>query len=528
MKKYFNYIALPALALGLVACEPEFDNDIIEDQVYTSGEADFSSYVSVGNSLTSGFADGALYITGQENSFPNIMAQQFELAGGGAFVQPLVNDNLGGLTLGGTQITGNRFVLAVDANGNPGPARLSGTPTTEVTNVVTGPFNNVGVPGAKSFHLIAEGYGNAAGVPVGAANPYFARFASNPNGTVMAEALAANPTFFSLWIGNNDILSYATSGGVGVDQTGNLFPMTYGPNDITDPNVFASVYATEVELLLGTGAKGALINIPDVTSIPFFTTVPFAPLSPTNPAFGPQIPALNAQFGLLNQAFAFLGVPERSIVFATDAASAAVVRDESLTDLSAQLTQVLIGGGLDAATATVFGLQYGQARQANASDLLVLTSSGIIGQLNEERLGQLVALGVPPATAGQLSVNGVTFPLEDQWVLTSDEQNLISTAQAQYNATIEALATANDLAFVDARTALQNVAQGGVAYNGGILTSQFVTGGGFSLDGVHPTPRGYAFTANTVINAINAQYGSNVPNVDIGDYATVTISNDVN
>ena len=62
MKKYFNYIALPALALGLVACEPEFDNDITENQdFYTSGSADFSSYVSVGNSLTAGFADGAQY-----------------------------------------------------------------------------------------------------------------------------------------------------------------------------------------------------------------------------------------------------------------------------------------------------------------------------------------------------------------------------------------------------------------------------------------------------------------------------------
>lgn len=528
MKKYFNYIALPALALGLVACEPEFDNDIVEDQVFTSGEADFSSFVSVGNSLTSGFADGALYITGQENSFPNIMAQQFELAGGGAFVQPLVSDNLGGLTLGGTQIANNRFVLAVDENGNPGPALLAGTPTTDIANVVTGPFNNVGVPGAKSFHLLAEGYGNPAGLSMGLANPYFARFASSPNSTVMAEALAANPTFFTLWIGNNDILSFATSGGVGVDQTGNLDPSTYGPNDITDPNVFASVYSAEVGLLVGTGARGALINIPDVTSIPFFTTVPFAPLSPANPDFGPQIPALNAQFGLLNQAFAFLGVPERSIVFAADAASPVVVRDESLTDITMQLTQVLIGGGLDVPTATLFGAQYGQARQATPADLLVLTSSGIIGQLNQERFADLVALGVPQATAGQLSVNGITFPLEDQWVLTPSEQTSISTAQAQYNATIEALAAANDLAFVDARSALQAVAQGGVAFNGGLLTSTFVTGGGFSLDGVHPTPRGYAFTANTVIDAINEQYGSNVPNVDIGDFATVTISNDVN
>ena len=32
----------------------------------------------------------------------------------------------------------------------------------------------------------------------------------------------------------------------------------------------------------------------------FFTTVPYAPLNPSNPSFGSMIPALNAQFGQLN------------------------------------------------------------------------------------------------------------------------------------------------------------------------------------------------------------------------------------
>src|SRR5690606_39546474 len=107
---------------------------VTDDGFYTSGTANLSKYVSVGNSLTAGYADGALYITGQKNSYPNIMAQQFAFAGGGEFYQPLMNDNIGGLLLGGTQITENRFVLAVDADGNPGPVRLAGTPTTEITN----------------------------------------------------------------------------------------------------------------------------------------------------------------------------------------------------------------------------------------------------------------------------------------------------------------------------------------------------------------------------------------------------------
>ena len=42
-----------------------------------------------------------------------------------------------------------------------------------------------------------------------------------------------------------------------------------------------------------------------------------------------------------------------------------------------------------------------------------------------------------------------------------------------------------------------------------ILTSSLVTGGAFSLDGVHPTARGYALLANEFLKSIDATYGSN-------------------
>ncbi|TVZ52349.1 G-D-S-L family lipolytic protein [Dokdonia sp. Hel_I_53] len=528
MKKYLNYIALPAIALGLVACEPEFDNDITDEGVYTSGEADFSNYVAVGNSLTAGYADQALYITGQQNSYPNIMAQQFELAGGGEFTQPLVNDNTGGILLGGQQILPNRFVLAVDAEGNPGPARLSGTPTTDITNVLTGSFNNYGVPGAKSFHLLAPGYGNVAGVQTGQANPYFVRFASSANATVIGDAVAANPTFFSLWIGNNDILGFATSGGSGVDQTGNLDPTTYGGNDITDPNVFASVYAQEVAALVSTGAKGALVNIPDVTSIPYFTTVP----SQAIPLDAQTAGTLNAVFGAYNTQI-LPGLVQFGVITADEAALRQVtfqeganfitIQDEDLTDIS-----TIVQGApfnLDPITAGLLS----QLRQTTNEDLIPLPASGVLGTTDQEFFDFLVNVaGVSPEQAALQSINGVSRPLQDANVLTTSEQTLIANAQAQYNATIRALADANDLAFVDAQSELQAVAQGGVAFNGGVLTSAFVTGGAFSLDGVHPSPRGYAFTANAIIDAINEKYNATVPNVNIGNYGTVTASNDVN
>ncbi|MGY8916563.1 MAG: SGNH/GDSL hydrolase family protein, partial [Flavobacteriales bacterium] len=450
-------------------------------------------------------------------------------------------DNFGGLLLGGTQIADNRLVF----NGS-GPVRLQALigpimPTTDLLiNNPTGPFNNMGVPGAKSFHLVANGYGNVAGVPLGRANPYYARMATSATSSMLEDALAQQPTFFTLSEigGGNEVLAYAASGGVGVDQKGNLDPTTYGSNDITDPNVFAQVMSSAVTALTANGAKGVIANVPYITNLPYFTTVPFKPLSPLNPSFGPQIPTLNGVFGQLNQVFAFLQVPERSIVFSQTAASAVVVKDESLVNLSAQITAVLNGSptfpafvqsfGLPAQAAPVvanlFGVIYGQARQATADDLLVLPSSTIIGTVNTSSVAFLMSQGLTQALAGQFSVEGVSLPLEDKWVLTPEEQALTLAATDAYNATIKSIADANGLAFVDFKAILQEAATTGITDGDFTLKASLVTGGLVSLDGIHLTARGYAVMANKFLEAIDATYGSNFidakAKVSVGSYPT--------
>src|SRR5690554_5728893 len=510
MKNIFKY-TFAVLAVGFVSCEPEFDNPVTDDGFYTSGSANFSKYVAVGNSLTAGYADGALYITGQNYSYPNLMADKFTFVGGGEFTQPLMNDNLGGLLLGGQQITENRFVLAVGADGNPGPVRLEGNPTTEVTNKLSGPFNNMGVPGAKSFHLSAPGYGNLAGVPAQVANPYFARFASSDNATVIGDAAAQNPTFFSLWIGNNDILGYATSGGSGVDQTGNLDPSTYGGDDITDPNVFAQVYSQQVNALVGErGAKGVLINIPEITSIPYFTTVP-ANAIPLDAATAAQ---LNANLAAYNTqvlpALAGMGLitPEEAalrIINFSAGQNYPIMTDDDLTDITA----ILLGPpfNLPAQTAGLLG----QLRQVKADDLIVLTASSV--------------LGTTPDPNNPQGIVGVTIPLSDQLVLSMTEQARVKNATTAYNSTIQGLASSKGLAYVDVRDALLRLADGGIPFDGGLLTSEFVTGGVFSLDGIHPTPRGYAYITNLILQSVNNMYDATIPTVHVGDYPTITVTN---
>lgn len=501
------------VSLTFVACNN--DGDVVSAEVpVTSGSANFGKYVALGDSFAAGYSDGALFIKGQQGAYTNILAQQLALAGGGDFKTPLMSDNKGGLLLGGNIIAVTRLYF----NG-VGPVVVSGSPTTEVTARITGPFNNLGVPGAKSYHLVAPGYGNVAGVASGASNPYFARFATSSATTVLADALAQAPTFFSLWIGGNDVLGYATSGGVGINQTGNMNPATYGTNDITDPSVFANAYSGMVTSLTANGAKGVVANLPYVNTLPYFTTVPFNPLTSSVLGSGSvavgnaTIDALNAQlYGPLKDALTAFGAGTRINLLSKTASNPLLIKDESLPNLSAQLTAAFTPS-LGAATAGFYGAVFGQARQATTADLIVLPVQSVIGIAPTA-----TESGIGSAPPYPLDKFGITYPLQDKHVLIPTEVAEIKVATDAYNLTIKSLADAKGLAFVDTKTIMTQLSSVGIVASGFTMTSTYVTGGSFSLDGVHPSPRGYALIANAFSAAINAKYTATLPMVNLGLY----------
>ena len=492
--------SLSALCVGLVACggagDTRFD-DPVGDNTYSSGDVDLSRYVVIGDSLTAGFKDGSLYLDGQLDSFPNILAGLFAEVDGGEFSQPLVSDNLGGLLLFGNPLPGAidqlpRLVLT-NASGKLAPIRQPGTRTTEISNLQVGPFNNLGVPSARVFHLTAAGYGDIAGLAGGTANPYFARFATSTTTTVVADAVAQAPTFFSLWIGANDILSYASGGGTGNDST---TAPAYGvaSGDITDPvNVFAPTYTAIVNALTATGAKGVLINIPAITDIPFFTTVPFNALSfdsATAAAANAAYTAYNAGLAsaVSGSLITQLEADSRTISFSSGQ-NAIVITDERLTDLS--------------------GLGLPNYRQATEADFILLPLSSTLGTERTQ--------GDPTTTIG------VGSPLLDSEALTAEEVDEIEAARVAYNTTISTLAAADaNLALYDAAALLADLNDGdGINYGTGSVDSTFATGGAFSLDGVHPTARGYAIIANGIIDSINTTFNAELPKTDPGNYTEV-------
>lgn len=484
-------------SLSLVACNNNED-ETVADVPVTAGSANFSKYVALGNSITAGFTDGALFKAGQQNSYAKLMADQFAVVGGGEFKIPYMNDNIGGLMFGTTQIQSTRLIF----NGSA-PVNLAATPTTQLLPVLTGGFNNFGVPGAKSFHLLAPGYGNPAGLMTSpqTANPYFVRFASSATTSVLQDAMAQQPTFFSLWIGNNDVLGYAMSGG---DGSNPITPATGAPGV-----GFDGTYNTLVNTLTSNGAKGVVANIPYVSTIPFFTTVPYNPLTSAvlgngNTTVGDAtISQLNTQlYGPLKQALTAFGAGDRIELLSTSKANPVLIKDESLTDLSAQLTAAFTPS-MGATNAAFYGAVFGKARQAKATDLVLLTTKNAIGAAptaSDSGLGF-----APPSPLNKF---GITYPLQDKHILIPTEIAELKTATDAYNATIKAAADAKVLAFVDVNAVMQQLANGGVRFDNYHMTASFVQGGAFGLDGVHLTARANAYVANKFLEAINATYGS--------------------
>ena len=69
----------------LNSCQP----DIPEPAIGADGKLDLSHYISIGNSLTAGYASGGLFLEGQKGAYPVLIAAQFAQCGGGPFYSPL-------------------------------------------------------------------------------------------------------------------------------------------------------------------------------------------------------------------------------------------------------------------------------------------------------------------------------------------------------------------------------------------------------------------------------------------------------
>ncbi|HTY58125.1 MAG TPA: SGNH/GDSL hydrolase family protein [Bacteroidota bacterium] len=400
--------------------------------VASLGSLTISSYVAVGNSLTAGFQSNALYESSQKYSYPNLIHAQLNASGGTTtFVQPLWSDP--GTPIAGTSIAAQYEILSL-VGPKIGPA---GRPAGAPENLsYPAPYNNLAVPGAFIFDFLNATNEN---------NCYTAIFAASPNklftstlrsgGSQFTQTIALKPDLVTFWLGNNDVLGYATAGGT---------------VPFTPPGTFAGLYGLALDSLrVRAGTKTVILvgNIPDVTSIPFFKTIP----------------------------------------------SQGLVLRQGQAD------------SLNAATGNAFHFT------AGANGFLAVTGTGV------KKLG---AHDFVLLTCSQDSLKlagwGSLKPIPNQYVLDSVEAAAAKSTVAAYNAAITAAATAQNAVVVDINSVLANIAANGVMYAGQELTADYVVGGVFSLDGVHPTSKGQGLIANEFIRAMNMKLGTNIPFVDIG------------
>jgi lysophospholipase L1-like esterase len=133
--------------------------------------------------------------------------------------------------------------------------------------------------------------------------------------------------------------------------------------------------------------------------------------------------------------------------------------------------------------------------------------------------GALIAMGYGLPGGPPLPDNMNLFTGEAGVVLRAAEVDLINAQVDGYNAAIEATASAFGYPVFDVNAFFADLSSGAYVptYGGATLSTQFLLGGIFSYDGIHPQHIGYALMADQLIQFINAEYGSEIPRVDMAE-----------
>jgi len=438
MKNVYKIISILLISSSLIFFGCEDRSDLTAPSKPSTGDANFKTFVSIGNSLTAGYQSSALYKSAQIYSFGNLIAEQV----GTDYVQPLLTDPGVG---GRIEV---KSISPFETTTNTQVGQLENATYSK-------PYNNLGVPGALLADVLQA---KDASTSISGDNLFF-DIILRGQGTVLEQVAALKPTFITLWIGNNDILGYATRGGTVPHTPVDLFPQ---------------IYAQLAGAITQTGAKVVVANIPDVTAIPFFRTV--GPL--VAQAIKPAVDA-GLAFGLFYNTNGQLGPADQTSLLTPDA----------LLNGTAFLPLTLSSFGY----ADLIGQPTGKFYRDNG-----ITDPSVLG------IDTTQAFGLHPLN-----------PIPDAFILDPSEIAEANSVITSFNQSIASIANANGWALFDAFAFFSNVAKNGIVVNGVKYTTEFVNGGLFSLDGVHPTSQGYAIIANKFIEAINAKFKAKIPSINV-------------
>jgi hypothetical protein len=106
--------------------------------------------------------------------------------------------------------------------------------------------------------------------------------------------------------------------------------------------------------------------------------------------------------------------------------------------------------------------------------------------------------------------------LPDDVILDESELSTIQARIDAYNTVIATEAQDAGAALVDAYARMNEIVDDGVLLGGLLFTDDFLTGGLFGYDGIHPTNLGYGIVTQWFVDAINQTYRGSIPPVDLG------------
>ncbi len=417
----------------------------------TSGQANFSTYVALGNSITSGYQNGTLYQSAQEYAYPNLIAKQV----GTTFEMPLVSDP----GLGGRMEVQSLDPFVIYTN------KSAGAP---INSNYAAPYNDLGVPGSLTYDILFAKSSTtcASYVFANSPNPYFDLVLRNSVlnlGTPLEQALAQKPTFVTLWIGNNDVLGYATSGGTSPSA----------PTPVNDfQQLFGGIAQGLAQYATQSGAKVVVANIPNVSAIPFFTTVGL------QVATNPNIPWSALPLGFVYQKAGETGIGSGS----------------------ATQNDLLTGKVLLTLTGSTYAALLGQPT----------------GKFYRDYHYPALPLGVDTTKPFGFHPQN---PYPNPFVLDEGEISTANNTVTQYNAIIASMAQNFGFGLVDINAKFNQFRaadfSGGTVIDGLTFKTLYVSGGLFGLDGVHPTSQAQAIIANEFIKVINSKFGAKVPLIDV-------------
>jgi hypothetical protein len=219
------------------------------------GSANFTRFVALGDSLSAGYANDSLLVTHQQFSPAAIIARQ---AGANDFQIPSISEPGIPAELVLTSLVPVTIVRKSNQNGVPTNLQLPR------------PYNNLSIPGARVNNLLTNTGAQTS------TNPFY-QIILRGLGTAVQQTLAQQPTFISVWIGNNDVLGAVIAG---------------TPLALTPIDAFTRDYNLLLDALVAGAPNAGIItaNVPDVTAIPYISTIPAFLVNPqtSQPVLGPD------------------------------------------------------------------------------------------------------------------------------------------------------------------------------------------------------------------------------------------------